>query len=89
MTFTPTAKCPLRAPHMTPHLHPMPLPDLDNNDIDLALCHMVDSGLSRVDIPTTQYGRRYAVLAYLKFEQITPIFGYHRSWTPQHPTQPR
>lgn len=68
--FKPTSQC-LPVPH---HLNPrqvvVPCPHLSNEEIDLALMHIIGERDSSTYLPVTQLGRRAAVEAYLRYEQI-------------------
>lgn len=63
--------------------------DLTDEDIDLAIAHMLTQGVHVEDVPRTQFGRRKAVEAYLRYEPIQPLSLDVRPWTPKNPTQPR
>lgn len=67
----------------------MPRPDLDNDAIDTCLTHMLETGALGMDLPATQYGRRAAVDAMLRYDAVKPLAAEVQPWTPDHPTQPR
>lgn len=67
----------------------MPRPDLDDDAIDTLLTHMLETGALGMDLPATQYGRRCAVDAMLRYDQIRPLSVEIAPWTPRTPVQPR
>ena len=89
MTFKATKLCPPLPNHLRIHPPPKALKEMDDDTIDTFLQAMLDTGMTRHDIPETKYGRREAVKSFLAYNNIRPIVWLHDPWTPQNPTQPR
>lgn len=65
----PTHLCPPYPPSLARSHPQLELPKLPNEAIDLVLHEVLRKGLSILDLPKTQFGRRWAVRLYLTGEQ--------------------
>ena len=68
MPFIPTSRCPIYFNTNYPAHQEFPCVHLSNEEIDLALQEMLNKGVTESEIPKSQYGRRVAVMYYLKGE---------------------
>lgn len=89
ITFKATARCPRLPAHLTSKEARKPCPQLSDDDVDTCLQFMIDHGAGDMLLPATQYGRRCAVEAHLRYEAIVPVFVHQEPWAPKNPTQPR
>lgn len=89
MDFKPTKQCPKVPDHGMASNYRKPCKQLDSDTVDTFLQTMVDQGAPLSGIPSTQYGRRIAVEAFLRYNAIRPLLQEHKPWIPSTPTQPR
>lgn len=89
MEFRPTKDC-KKFPDTWRGLRPeMPCSYISNEEVDQAIEHILAKGASHNDIPTSQYGRRVAVMTYLQLEAGQPITYGVSVPTPYKAGQPR
>lgn len=73
MPFLPTSQCPEYAYPSLQNTLPVSCPHFTTSEIDQVLLEMMRKGVGVGSIPSTQFGRRCAVAAYLAYERVEPL----------------
>ena len=68
LPFKPTNLCPKLPAHWQGSPPQNPLPELTDDDIDLAISEMIVAYCRISDIPRTRYGRRAAVRSFMWYQ---------------------